>query len=985
MSAYRLPKGGLIKRDRPLTFTFDGKAMSGFEGDTLASALLANDQVLVGRSFKYHRPRGIVTAGSSEPNALVSLGRGARTEPNTRATVTELYDGLSARSQNRWPSLRYDIGAINSLLSPFLGAGFYYKTFMWPKNFWEKVYEPLIRKAAGLGKAAMLPDPDRYEKTWAHCDLLVVGAGPAGLMAALTAARAGLRVIVADESFAPGGSLLNETTFVDGLSGAAFAAKCLDELAGFAHVTLLSRTTVFGWYDDNVFGAVEQVQKHVAVPSPERPVERLWRIIAKRAILATGAEERPLVFGGNDRPGVMTAGAVRTYLNRYGVAAGRSVAVFANGGAGYRTAADLVAAGVEVAAIIDPRQDAQEQAPDGVRLLRGAHVVATQGGSRLSSVIVERMGHQQEIACDALAMSGGFSPIVHLACQRGAKPVWSEAAQAFLAPDVGPGLQIVGAAAGLSSLADCLADGVAKAAQMVESLGFKVALAPASVVEGDYDASYAPLWYVTGSVGKAFVDFQNDVHIGDISQAEREAMGFVEHAKRYTTAGMATDQGKLGHVNAVGIIAGMRGISPASVGTTTFRPFYTPVSMGAMAGSSRAEQSRPTRLSPLHGWARKNGAEFMDAGLWKRSAWFVRSGETGWRDSVDREVLTVRSHAGLCDVSTLGKIEVFGKDAAEFLNRIYCNTVLKLPIGKARYGLMLREDGMVLDDGTLSHLAENHYLISTTTAYADEVMSHLEFAAQVLWSHLDVQFVSVSDHWAQMALAGPKSRQILEHLVEDDISNAAFPYLSARHVTLKGGMTARLFRISFSGELAYELAVPAGYGEAVADVLMELGAPHGICAYGVEAMNVMRIEKGFVTHSEIDGTTTPDDLGLGRMFAGTKADFIGKRMSSRFGLTAADRYQLVGLVPVDADEAFPAGAHLLKEDARPSLLNDQGHVTSVCHSPVLDHCIALALLKSGRERIGEKIMVWDGLRGTEVLATVSHPVFVDPAGEKLHG
>lgn len=984
MSAYRLPQGGLIKRDRPLKFSFDGKAMSGFEGDTLASALLANDQLLVGRSFKYHRPRGLVTAGSSEPNALVSLGTGARTEPNTRATMAELFEGLTARSQNRWPSLRYDVGAANSLFSPLLGAGFYYKTFMWPKSFWEKLYEPLIRKAAGLGKAAMQADPDRYEKIWHHCDLLVVGAGPTGLMAALTAARAGLRVVLADESFALGGSLLNETTHVDGVSSAAFAQTCVDELAGFANVTLLSRTTVFGWYDDNVFGAVEQVQKHVAAPSPERPVERLWRIVAKRALLATGAEERPLVFGGNDRPGVMTASAVRTYLNRYGVAAGRAVAIFANGGAGYRTAADLLAAGVEVAAIIDPRLDASDQPPAGVRLMRGAQVVATQGGTRLSSVIVERMGHQQEIACDALAMSGGFSPIVHLACQRGAKPVWSEAAQAFLAPDVGPGLSVAGSAAGLSSLSDCLGDGAAKAARIAESLSFKTAMPVLPLVEGDYNADFAPLWYVTGSIGKAFVDFQNDVHVADLSLAEREAMGFVEHAKRYTTAGMATDQGKLGNVNKVGIIAGMRGISPASVGTTTFRPFYTPVSMGALAGTSRAEQSRPTRFSPLHGWARKNGAEFVASGLWNRSAWFPKGGETGWRESVEREVLTVRSHAGLCDVSTLGKIEVFGKDAAEFLNRIYCNAVLKLPIGKARYGLMLREDGMLLDDGTLSRLAEHHYLISTTTAYAAEVMSHLEFAAQVLWPELEVQLVSVSDQWAQMALAGPKSRRILEHLVEDDLSDAAFPYLSARAVTLKGGLTARLFRISFSGELAYELAVPASFGEAVADALMELGSQHGICAYGVEAMNVMRIEKGFITHSEMDGTTTPDDLGLGRMFAGTKADFIGKRMSSRFGLTAADRYQLVGLVAIDVDEAFSAGAHLLKEGARPSLLNDQGHVTSVCHSPVLDRCIGLALLKSGRERIGEKILVWDGLRSKEVLATVSAPVFVDPTGDKLN-
>lgn len=985
MTSYRLQNGGLIKRDRPLTFTFDGKSMDGFEGDTLASALLANDQLLVGRSFKYHRPRGIVTAGSAEPNALVSIGEQGRSTPNTRATMAELYDGLSARSQNCWPSLRYDIGALNALFSPLLGAGFYYKTFMWPKGFWEKVYEPLIRKAAGLGKAVMQADPDAYEKIWAHCDLLVVGAGPTGLMAARTAARAGLRVVLADENFALGGSLLSETTRIDGQPAKAFVDQVITELSSLSNVTLLPRTTVFGWYDDNVFGAVEQVQKHIKLPSPDRPVERLWRIIAKRAILATGAEERPLVFGGNDRPGVMTTGAVRTYLHRYGVAAGRSVTIFANGGVGYRTAADLHAAGVEVAAIIDPRANALDAAPDGVRVLRGAHVVGTQGRGRLSSVIVERMGHRQEIGCDALAMSGGFSPVVHLACQRGAKPVWSDVAQAFLAPDVGAGLWTAGSVAGHASLSGCLRDGAAKASDVAKDLGFKVKKTPLPEVEGDYDCSFAPLWYVTGSIGKAFVDFQNDVHMGDLSLAEREAMGFVEHSKRYTTTGMATDQGKLGNVNAVGIIAGMRGISPAAVGTTTFRPFYTPVSMGAMAGTSRTERTRPVRTSPLHGWAQKNGAEWVEAGLWYRASWFARSNEASWRDSVDREVLTVRANAGLCDVSTLGKIELFGKDVAQFLNRIYCNPVLKLPIGKARYGLMLREDGMVMDDGTLSRLGQNHYLISTTTAYASEVMSHLEFAAQVLWPDLDVHLLSVSDQWAQMALAGPKSRVILQQLVEDDISNAAFPALAAKEVTLKGGLRARLFRISFSGELAYELAVPAGFGEAVADALMEVGAAHGICAYGVEAMNVLRIEKGFITHSEIDGTVTPDDLGLGRMFADTKPDFIGKRMSSRFGLTAADRYQLVGLMPVDVEDSFKVGAHLLKEGARPSLLNDQGHVTSVCHSPTLDCCIGLALLKSGRERMGEKITVWDGLHGHEVLATICEPVFVDPAGQKLHG
>ncbi len=487
-----------------------------------------------------------------------------------------------------------------------------------------------------------------------------------------------------------------------------------------------------------------------------------------------------------------------------------------------------------------------------------------------------------------------------------------------------------------------------------------------------------------GAKSKAFVDFQNDVHVKDLSLAQREAMGHVEHTKRYTTGGMATDQGKLGNVATIGIMAGMRGVSPAEIGTTTFRPFYTPVSFGAMAGTSVAEHSRPVRTSPLHGWAKRNGAVFVESGLWYRSSWFPRDGEKTWREAVDREVLNIRANAGICDVSTLGKIEIFGKDAAEFLNRVYSNAFLKLPVGKARYGLMLREDGMIYDDGTTSRFSDEHFFMTTTTAYAGEVMTHLEFCSQVLWPDLDVRFVSSSDQWAQMSVAGPKARIILEQIIEDDISDEAFPFLSAREVLLKGGLKARLFRISFSGELAFEVAVPANYGEAVADAIMAAGKPHGICAYGVEALNVLRIEKGFITHSEIDGRTTPDDVGLGKMFSTQKPDFIGKRLSSRFGLTAADRPQLVGLKPVERDKSFAAGAHLLKENVKPSTLNDQGWVSSVCHSPTLGHTIGLAFLKSGRERLGEKIVVWDGLRGSEVLAEVVSPVFYDPDNKKLN-
>ncbi|MGB3875526.1 MAG: sarcosine oxidase subunit alpha family protein [Shinella zoogloeoides] len=983
MTGYRLTSGGLIDRSHAVRFSFDGASLAGHAGDTLASALLANDRLLIGRSFKYHRPRGIVTVGPSEPNALVTLGSGARRDPNTRATVAELHDGLVATSQNRWPSLAHDIGAVNDLMSRFLSAGFYYKTFMWPAAFWEKVYEPLIRRAAGLGRTKLPRDPDAYEKSWAHCDLLMVGSGPAGLAAALVAARAGLRVILAEQDFVFGGALLGETTRLNGEAPFLFARHAVDELHNSPNVTLLPRTTVFGWYDDNVFGALERVQKHGAAIDAARPVERLWRIVAKHAILATGAEERPLVFGGNDRPGVLMADAARIYANRFGVAVGKSVAVFTNGSSGYRTAADLSAQGIEVAALIDTRTDAPDAAPEGVRLIRGASVVDTKGRQRVRAVVSDRGGFEELIACDAVAMSGGWSPVIHLACQRGGKPVWSEALKAFLAPDAGPGLITAGAAAGHYRLSECFEDGARKAAAIAEALGRPAAAFAPPVVGEEADPSFTALWHVPGAKSKAFVDFQNDVHTGDLGLAVREGFGHVEHAKRYTTSGMATDQGKLGNINAVGILAGMRGVSPAEVGTTTFRPFYTPVSFGALAGTSAGEHAMPVRRSPLHGWAARNGAVFIDAGLWYRPAWFPRAGETAWRESVDREVRTVRESAGLCDVSTLGKIEVFGPDAAEFLNRLYCNPMLRLPVGKARYGLMLREDGMVFDDGTVSRLGEEHFLITTTTAMAGGVLTHMEFAAQVLWPELRVRFLSVSDQWAQMSIAGPKARTILQALVEDDISSAAFPFLAAREVRLKGNLRARLFRISFSGELAYELAVPAGYGEAVADALMRAGAPHGICAYGVETLNVLRIEKGHVTHAELDGRVTPDDAGLGRMLAGGKPDFIGKRLSTRFGLTAADRAQLVGLRALEADKDIRAGAHLLKDGAKPSTLNDQGWVSSACFSPTVGGPIALAFLKSGRERYGEKIVVWDQLRGVETMAEVCDPVFVDPGNAKL--
>lgn len=987
MSSYRLSQGGLIDRNSKVAFTFDGKRMQGMAGDSLASALLANGRQLVGRSFKYHRPRGILTAGAAEPNALVTIGNGGRTEPNTRATMQDLYSGLEARSQNRWPSLDFDMGSVTGLMSPFLGAGFYYKTFMWPAPLWEKLYEPLIRRAAGLGKATYEADPDNYEKCWAHCDLLVIGSGPAGLAAAQTAGRAGARVIIVDEHSVAGGSLLSETAQIGGVSAPAFAAQLVAELQALENVRILTRTTAFGWYDGNVFGAVERVQKHVGEPLANVPVERLWRIAAKQALLATGAEERPLVFGGNDIPGVMMAGAMRSYLNRYGVAPGRSIAIFTTNDSGYALAADLVASGIHVEAIVDSRPDGAVSGYAGaVRVIKRAVVSDAHGSKALSSLTVLKDGQRETLRVDALAMSGGFSPIISLACHRGGKPNWSDEHACFLAPQGENSLALAGSAKATDGIRACLDEGATQAAVLVENLGFSASPAESGAIEGETLCPPAkPLWSIPGSKSKAFVDYQNDVHTKDLGLAVREGYGDVELAKRYTTNGMATDQGKLSNVNAIGLLAEARGITPDKIGTTTFRPFYTPVSFGALTGTSHGKHFQPVRKSPLHDWAEKNGAIFVETGLWYRSAWFPKNGETTWRESVDREVLNVRENAGICDVSMLGKIEIAGADAAEFLNRVYANGFMKLPVGKARYGLMLREDGHIYDDGTTSRLGDQRFFMTTTTAYAAGVMTHLEFCAQALWPGLDVRLASVTDQWAQMAIAGPKARLILQQLVDEDISNGAFQFLAAREVSLCGGqLLGRLFRISFSGELAFELAVPADFAEGIADALMQAGQEHGLQPYGIEALSVLRIEKGHVTHNEINGTVVPADLGFGKMVSSIKPDFIGKHMVGREGLTGPERAQLVGVVPLDAKSSFRSGSHILSKDAAATLENDRGHVTSSAYSPHVGSTIGLALVKGGSERHGEEVVVWNGLHNEFVACRLCSPVFVDPANEKLH-
>jgi sarcosine oxidase subunit alpha len=984
----RLPTGGLIDRARPVAFRFDGRAMTGLAGDTLASALIANGARRVGRSFKYHRPRGILSAGSEEPNALVTLGAGARAEPNTRATTTELFAGLEAHSQNRWPSLAFDAMAVNQWLAPLFVAGFYYKTFMWPAAFWERLYEPLIRRAAGLGALSGLPDPDRYDRHHAFCDLLVIGAGPAGLAAALTAGRAGLRVILADEDARPGGRLLAERREVSGSPGADWAAATAAELASLANVTVLPRATVFGVYDGREYAAAERLTDHLATPPPGSPRQRLWKIIARRAFLAAGATERPLVFGGNDRPGVMLASAARAYVNRFAAAPGRRAAVFTTTDSGWAAAEDLIAAGLEVAAVIDARPDppagaAARARAAGAEVLTQAVVTEARGGDLAAIAIRDAEGRLRRLAVDLLAVSGGWSPTIALGAHLGARPAWSPALGAFLAATPPPGMTVLGAAAGRLGLAQALADGVREAAAVAGDLGFAARPAPAPRAD-DEPAAMTALWHVGASRGKAFVDFQHDVTVGDIALAAREGFTSVEHLKRYTTLGMATDQGRTSQVNGQALLAEATGRAMGEAGTILARPPFAPVAIGLFAGHHRDAHFRPERRTASHDWARARGAPFVDAGAWKRAQWFPAPGDRDWQASVNREVTATRSAVGICDVSTLGKIEAHGPDAGALLDRLYINTFSTLPVGRARYGVMLREDGMVMDDGVVTRLGPEHFFLTTTTANAARVMQHVDFARQALWPDLDVQACSVTEQWATWSAAGPRSRALLEALAPGlDVSDAALPHMGALAFRWRGG-PARLFRVSFSGERAYEISVPAHRGEALAEALMAAGAPLGVTPYGVEALGVMRIEKGHPAGGELNGQTTARDLGLGGLMSRRK-DFIGRLMARRPGLNDPDRPVLVGLEPLDPKARLRAGAHLLPVGAPAAAASDQGHVTSAAWSPTLGHAIALALLARGAARHGERIIAHDPVRGGDVEARVRAPVFLDPEGSRLRG
>jgi len=975
MSGRRLPHGGQIDRTRRVRFHYEGRDLEGFAGDTLASALLASGLSVVGRSFKYHRPRGLMAAGVEEPCALMQVGASGRSTPNVRATEVELAEGLQARPVNCWPSARFDVGAINNVISRFIPAGFYYKTFMWPD--WH-LFEPIIRKAAGLGTVSATADPDRYEHRYAHCDVLVVGSGPAGLAATLAATRQGQRVMLVEQDTALGGSLLSASARIDGRDSGEWLDGVRAELAGAGETEILTRTTAVGYFDHNSVSLVERLADHPGAGAPDAVLrQRLWTVRAKQVVLAAGALERPLVFPGNDAPGVMLASAVRQYLTRWAVLPGDATTLFTNNDSAYGVAHALLDAGAQVPCLVDSRRAPPSKLVEalvarGVRVFKGAAIIKTHGAHRLRGVTVRTDdGRSVRVSCDILAMSGGWNPTVHLFSQSGGKLAWDAKVAAFR-PDISVQAEIsVGASNGDFALDAALAGGWRAAGGAAGEAPVALDAAPAWTIE--------PLWQVKAD-GKAFVDFQHDVTAGDVALAKREAFVSVEHLKRYTTLGMAPDQGKTSNVNALAIMSELTGQDVAQAGTTRFRFPYTPVSLAALGGHTRGSMFRPYRRLPTHERQQAAGAVFEEYGAWLRPAYYPRPGETP-HAAEQREARVVREGVGLFEGSPLGKIEVLGPDAAEFLDRIYANTMSTLKVGRARYGLMLNELGALIDDGVTLRLAEDRFLVGTTGGGADRIAAWLEEWLQCEWRDLKVLVAPVTTAWAVVTLSGPKAREVLYATgVDFPISAEEFP-----HMTFKDGhvaaIPAKVVRASFTGEVTYEINVPADRAGELWDRLVKAGQPYGITPVGIDAWMLLRTEKGFMhIGADTDGETSPVDVGWGQVLKRTH-DFVGRRSLSRPANMREDRLQFVGLERVGSTESLPMGAHLRGAGRREG---SEGYVTSTGSSPALGRGVALGMVRNGRARLGEEFEVVTGpAKGARV--RITQLAAYDIPGERLNG
>ncbi len=994
--ANRIVGKGRLTPAKTARFTFDGKSYTALEGDTVASALIANGVHLVGRSFKYHRPRGILSAGAEEPNALIDVARdSARKQPNVRATVQEVFDGMIVKSQNRFPSLAFDIGGVNNLMSPFFAAGFYYKTFMWPKAAWKHVYEPMIRRAAGLGVAPTEADPDHYASRYAHCDVLVAGAGVAGLSAALAAAEAGANVILCDEQADVGGALRYDSGVkIDGVDGYSWAQQTAAKLRAMDNVQVLTRTTAFGYYNHNFVALAERVTDHVSNPGRELPRERLWQVRAKRVILANGAIERHMVFPNNDRPGIMLASAARMYLNQYGVAVGAKVGVYTAHDSAYEAAFDLKRAGVAIAAIVDCRPQPgaavlAEARSLGIEVLAGHAVLDTAGKLRVSSMTVARNGGSspRKIAIDALLVSAGWTPSVHLFSQSRGKVKFDVETERFLPGTYAQECLSVGACNGTDDLQQTIEESLAAGELMAQASGKqgsgKISIAAEQAFQWTGGMIGAAEGAGPDTSAKAFIDFQHDVCAKDIRLAVREGMHSIEHIKRFTTNGMASDQGKLSNMHGLAVAAEMLGKDIPQVGLTTFRAPYTPVTYGTLIAHSRGELFDPTRKTPLHQWEEAQGAVFEDVGNWKRAWFYPRAGET-MHQAVSRECKTAREVAGVFDASTLGKIEVVGPDAAQFMNLMYTNAWDTLKPGKCRYGIMTREDGFVYDDGVVGRLSEDRFHVTTTTGGAPRVLNHMEDYLQTEFPHLNVWLTSVTEQWAVIAVQGPKAREIIAPLVEGvDISNEAFPHMSVAECTVMG-VPARLFRVSFTGEAGFEINVPADYGQAVLEAIWANAEPLGACAYGTETMHVLRAEKGYIiVGQDTDGTVSPDDAGLSWAVSKKKTDFVGIRGLKRIDLTKEGRKQLVGLVTKDPNVVLEEGAQVVANPNEPKPMTMLGHVTSSYWSENCGRSIAFALVAGGRARMGETLYI--PMPDKTIAVEVTDMVFFDKEGGRING